>query len=91
MTSRGSPAVIDKQDQSSDSESTKVTKVTHKQIYILYNLTFLSYIYICIYIDDLIAIQMFHGGCHKHIYVLLFMYDVIYKQLVFFAINFFFS
>ena len=27
MTSRGSPAVIDKQDQSSDSESTKVTKV----------------------------------------------------------------
>ena len=40
---------------------------THKQIYILYNLTFLSYIYICIYIDDLIAIQVFHGGSHKHI------------------------
>ena len=29
VTSRDSLAVIDKQDQSSDSESTKVTKVTH--------------------------------------------------------------
>ena len=28
VTSRGSPAVKDKRDQSSDSESTKVTKVT---------------------------------------------------------------